>query len=228
MTAQEVIATIRAEIERRIMYHRNLADTAAEKNLHNTMESNDLLVHQYGTLLPFLSTLESEKPMQDGLEEEIGSYMSNKWKFGCIIPITPVVLPNFTTEDLKECAHNFAQWGAEHASGSSEIPNDLEEAAKHHSEQYRPHWPNQVRPAYDSFIAGAKWQAEQLLKSSPLPEDTVLFNKGVEEGKRLMMEEAVECETVCIKDRLAAILPMKEFQWTVGEKVRVIVLKKED
>ena len=56
-----------------------------------------------------------EKPMnQEWLKEEIGSYMSNKWKFGCITPITPVVLPNFTTEDLKECARHFAQWGAEH------------------------------------------------------------------------------------------------------------------
>lgn len=40
------------------------------------------------------------------------------------------------------------------------------------------------------FIAGAEWQARQLLKGSPLPEDTVLFHKGVEEGKRLMMEDA--------------------------------------
>lgn len=34
----------------------------------------------------------------------------------------------------------------------------------------------------------AQWGAEH----TPLPEDTVLFNKGVEEGKRQMMEEAVE------------------------------------
>lgn len=47
--------------------------------------------------------------------------------------------------------------------------------------------------AQDCFIAGAKWQAEH----TPLPEDTVLFNKGVEEGKRLMMEEAEKpCHTV--------------------------------
>lgn len=34
----------------------------------------------------------------------------------------------------------------------------------------------------------AEWGAEH----APLPEDTVLFNKGVEEGKRLMMEDAVK------------------------------------
>lgn len=49
----------------------------------------------------------------EALEKEIGSYMSNKWKFGCVTPITPVVLPNFTTEDLKECARHFANWQKE-------------------------------------------------------------------------------------------------------------------
>ena len=37
----------------------------------------------------------------------------------------------------------------------------------------------------DAFIAGAKWQADH----TPLPEDTVLFNKGVAEGRRLESEE---------------------------------------
>lgn len=34
----------------------------------------------------------------------------------------------------------------------------------------------------------AEWQKEQM----PMPEDTVIFQKGIEEGKRLMMEDAVE------------------------------------
>ena len=51
---------------------------------------------------------------------------------------------------------------------------------------------------------------------------------GAEHAREQMMKEAVECETVCFKDRLLAVLPMKEFQWTVGDKVRIIVLKKED
>ena len=41
----------------------------------------------------------------------------------------------------------------------------------------------------DAFIAGAEWQAKQLLKGSPLPEDTILFQKGVEEGRRLERED---------------------------------------
>ena len=78
------------------------------------------------------------------------------------------------------------------------------------------------------FIAGAEWQAEQLLKSSPLPEDTVLFNKGVAEGKRLMMEEAVEGEVMTngfypYEPRIVA--PYPNCPYDFGDKVRVIVIK---
>lgn len=37
----------------------------------------------------------------------------------------------------------------------------------------------------DAFIAGAEWQKEQM----PIPEDTVLFQKGVEEGRRLEKDD---------------------------------------
>lgn len=79
------------------------------------------------------------------------------------------------------------------------VPNDLEEAADEYEKKhtYQRYDGGGLTPEYDATLAeavifGAKWQAEQLLKSSPLPEDTVLFNKGVEEGKRLMMEDAVK------------------------------------
>lgn len=70
----------------------------------------------------------------------------------------------------------------------------------------------------------------QRAEESPLPEDTVLFNKGVEEGKRLMMEEAVEGEVVKdINNKLAVTaknVNLDKFKF--GDKVRVIVLPKED
>lgn len=37
----------------------------------------------------------------------------------------------------------------------------------------------------NAFIAGAKWMANQM----PMPEDTVIFMKGVEEGRRLERED---------------------------------------
>lgn len=36
-----------------------------------------------------------------------------------------------------------------------------------------------------AFIAGAKWMESQM----PMPEDTVIFMKGVEEGRRLERED---------------------------------------
>ena len=51
-------ATVLAEIERRIDFCDKLADAAAENNLHNSLEANELLIAQYGSLLSFLDILE--------------------------------------------------------------------------------------------------------------------------------------------------------------------------
>ncbi len=72
----------------------------------------------------------------------------------------------------------------------------------------------------------AKWGAEH----TPLPEDTVQFNKGVAEGKRLMMEDAVE--GVVVQD-LKGVNRVKSFSKIpeglhFGDKVRIIILPKED
>lgn len=81
---------------------------------------------------------------------------------------------------------------------------------------------------YDGFIAGAEWQADH----APLPEDTVLFQKGVEEGKRLMLEGAVEADVNTYRD-LAAGKSWAEFvvkmpTKNLGDTVRIIVLKAEE
>lgn len=38
------------------------------------------------------------------------------------------------------------------------------------------------------FLAGAEWQAKQM----PMPEDTVLFQKGVAEGRRLEKDDVMK------------------------------------
>ena len=96
-----------------------------------------------------------------------------------------------TEEQMEALAYAIQYDLEEYASraGFDYVDNIVQE---HPGHRFNDH---DVEYAYrDGIIAGAKWQAEQLLKSSPLPEDTVLFNKGVAEGKRLMMEEAVEGE----------------------------------
>lgn len=49
------------ELKRRIDFSDKLADAAAEKNLRNTMEANELLIAQYGSLLDFINTLETKE-----------------------------------------------------------------------------------------------------------------------------------------------------------------------
>lgn len=74
------------------------------------------------------------------------------------------------------------------------VPKDLEEAADEYEKKhtYQRYDGGGLTPEYDAtlaeaFIDGYKFHADH----TPLLEDTVLFNKGVEEGKRLMMEEEV-------------------------------------
>lgn len=114
---------------------------------------------------------EAEKPMQEGLD---------------------------VTDFCKPIDPGIAQCIADHSwemLGEDEkpVPADLEEAAKEYSKDYES-GPNRI--AINAFIAGAKWQEDH----TPLPEDTVLFNKGVEEGKRLMMDEWLKDRDGCFWD----------------------------
>ena len=84
--------------------------------------------------------------------------------------------------------------------------------------------------AVNAFIAGANWQAEQLLKGSPMPEDTVLFNKGVAEGRRLerqdMMAEAEDGEVVKdITNKLAVTAKINLDGFKFGDKVKLVIIR---
>lgn len=74
----------------------------------------------------------------------------------------------------------------------SEEPNkSLEEAAGEYADTICPvDYPESFNDEQlrNAFIAGAEWQASQM----PMPEDTVLFNKGVAEGRRLEREDMMK------------------------------------
>ena len=151
MTNAELITKIKARIERL------KATNPGEYNYQNA----EGYVWALDDVLSFLSTLESEKPMN--LEEEIKRFVAKYgYERGEDILLIAIV------------ARHFAQWGADH---------------------------------------------------TPLPEDTVIYNKGVEEGKRLMMEEAVEglyqntpFPTICLDD-------CKDYNFKDNQKVRIIIVK---
>ena len=161
MTNAELLAKIKAEIERR----KSLLTQHSKLTYDLILET---FIKEYDDLLSFLSTLESEKPMNQDevLNEEIKKEMAK--------------LPFFIRgKDQIAFARHFAKWGADH---------------------------------------------------TPLPEDTVLFQKGVAEGKRLMMEEAVEGEiqmrysgSLCAK----TIRAINEDKFKFGDKVRIVIVKED-
>ena len=99
MTNAELLAKIRQEIERRIT--------------DNTFGAKLELID----ILAWLDTLESEKPMQEGLEEEIATYLKD-WEDDEEIGLhlsTDNGCVTIELDDIRDLARHFAQWGAEHA-----------------------------------------------------------------------------------------------------------------
>lgn len=104
---------------------------------------------------------------------------------------------------------------------------DLEEVAARYELENRQSMLSSV-DIVDAFIAGAEWQKKELLKGSPLPEDTVLFQKGIEEGKRLMMEDAVEGEIGYWNQRGLSIRldqSLEKLGYDEDTKVKIIIMK---
>ena len=104
-----------------------------------------------------------EIPISADLEEASDGYAE---KHGFRVPYDGS--DNFYDDvDVKASKEGFiagAKWGAEH-SGSSEIPNDLEEAAKSH--RSTANYGGDINLAMeDSYKKGAKWQKEQMMKEA--------------------------------------------------------------
>lgn len=68
---------------------------------------------------------------------------------------------------------------------------------------------------------------DSLQQEQPEVFDTIAFQKGVKEGKRLMMEGAEECELYWDGDFLAIDLNMRELGYSERDKVNIIILPKE-
>ncbi len=65
------IDKIKSRIEDRLAFAEKCAEAACEKNLHNALEANEMLIRQYKSLLAFIDSLPEEKSSED-LEKEIG------------------------------------------------------------------------------------------------------------------------------------------------------------
>ena len=108
-----IIEQIKAEIEKRIRRGREVKDRY-DSNTSSFVEGS---IDALDGLLSFLSTLESEKSMnQEGFEEEVHNYLKIHplhIKDGGRVVFDNDDSPNFMC-DVRDIASHFAQWGAKH------------------------------------------------------------------------------------------------------------------
>jgi hypothetical protein len=229
-----IIEQIKAEIERR----KSLLTQHSKLTYNLIIET---FIKEYNSLLSFLSTLESEKPTNMELEDEIDKSINGL--DGCFTKINGV--PEYhlvTDEELRKFARHFAKWREHNAlenlratrrteeayqevakemrkqiaeSDSSEIPKDLEEA----SSKFATHTAsNGVSVEFLeeklSFQEGAKWDREQIMKNAKggwIDEECVIV---LNDGTCIDLQPDYEKK------------PAFEFEY--AQNVQVIILPKED
>ena len=98
------IKRIKSKIEERIALAEKCANAACEKNLHNTLEANELLIRQYKSLLDVIDSISEEKPSKD-LEEEVKRYYSDNFTY--------ISSDQPTLSILTNVARHFAEWQKE-------------------------------------------------------------------------------------------------------------------
>ncbi len=155
----------------------------------------------------------SEKPIiQDGLEKEYEDYVVKDLCFSKLVNRNAGLV----------IARYFAKWGAEHlADARKTSPIDLEEAAEEYMqgeidsghdcleiETNEPlYYPEAMKHA---FIAGAKWQNEQMIKES-IPCKVFWHDGPLLDYTQEQQDNALE--------RIGA---------DVGDKVKIIIIKEDE
>lgn len=230
MTNTEIIATIREEIGRR----REFPITDIKKLHLSRGEAYGLRDGCLLELLSFLSDIEKSLPAKvadDGLNEEIERYFegwSDDSEYG------QAVMRNGACTGVDKCkdiARHFYELGCHRAaekfdeleynrqraeeSGCSEIPKDLEEAAEEQAKSFGyMSQDREFKENVESFIAGVKWQKEQIMKNTKdgwMDEECVIV---LNDGTRVDLQPDYKKK------------PAFEFEY--AQDVRVIVLPKED
>ena len=162
MTNAELIAKIKAEIERL----KGIGGIVPLDNREQKTGYESALID----IETFLDSLESKKPMQEGLEEEVKRYLREE----CSDDDEP---------GIHEIAEHFAEFGYLRAAekyneieynrqrAEESVPNDLEEAAEKYAYEGMPdEMKSYVKPVGDevikNFIAGAKWTRAQMMENA--------------------------------------------------------------
>ena len=221
MTNAELLAKIKAEIERRYNYEKEMyCDTKPDGRPNDGWAESLAIMGVLEELLSFLSTLESEKPMNPDLEKELARFYLKDLCGSEKDEIPEATLHhNFPImwDDLRDIARHFAEWGYLRAAEKyneieynrqrteESVPKDLEEAADYYiGKVVDDGWEWETHDIVEAFIAGAKWQKEQMMKEGV----EGYVNYYEDSGGILMAEAQVGCP------------------YHNGDKVRIIIVKK--
>ena len=195
MTNTEIIQAIKAEIERRIHSIETCPFIEAEFGA-SVKRDGELIA--YKDLLSFLDTLESEKPMQEGLEEELDRFIAS----GKSVTIEDCGTYKVSYHDFNKVARHFAEWGKEQGCREGFL-----EGTKIQQEE-----DNQlVDTIYQQGIEkGKDDMKEQMLKNAVEGE---VYKFG---------------EVAYVKERNNAELTKYLSQFNNGDKVKIIVIHETD
>ena len=199
MTNAELIAKIKAEIERL----KGIGGIVPLDNREQKTGYESALID----IETFLDSLESKKPMQEGLEEEVKRYLREE----CSDDDEP---------GIHEIAEHFAEFGYLRAAekyneieynrqrAEESVPNDLEEAAEKYAYEGMPdEMKSYVKPVGDevikNFIAGAKWTRAQMMENAvegEVRKDGTIgyFEFSNEQKFHSLMEQFQDCDRVRI------------------------------
>lgn len=237
MTNAELIQAIRAEIERRV----DILATVSVKQAKDGDSEMSTYYHGKAVsleeLIPFLSTLESEKPIPADLEEAADNYKND--------------YPNHTDAFAWASKRAFiagAEWQEEKDNEAAKLAEEKAffAGAEWQKEQFEKNrlaaCENQTKEEYDretdfaleiinkehrqptfsdAINYGMRLQKEQ-------DNYDTIFHKGMMYYRKQMMEEAVEGEVVLNPYPTICLDDCKDYDFKDGDKVRVIVCKKED
>lgn len=226
MTNAELIAKIKAEIE---------SMKSIEYPCDNSQQATGFC-DALDRMTDFLSTLESEKPMNP---DELGKEITRTYHDGSVTDTTEMdhvdyenIARHFYDLGCRRTAEKYDEIEYNRQRAEESVPNDLEEAAEAFAFKSLDEvilYGCTLSGRRACFIAGAKWQAEQDQETIELAEDHAYFAGSVNEREK-MMREAVEgvvfgnvyehwVETG-IDEKLSYLNP--------GDKVRVIIIKEDE
>ena len=212
MTNAELIAKIKAEIDNRYAEYREKMKSDDFTYYEGMADALDLFEQ-------FIDSLELEKPMEqdDELNDEIKRFVAEYgYERGNDILLIAIVARHFVEWGYLRVAEKYNEIEYNRQRAEESVPNDLVEAAHSYSESDEPlyspghrfHWDSDSlfgKQIETTFIAGAEWKKEQ------------------------MMKEAVEGEiTKDIRGNNVVRSGVFNNGFEIGDKVRVIVCKKED